>query len=49
MISLSQKAGVLAILLMLTSGSVTADPLETKGEDPVSIVKQTAGSILHKL
>jgi len=49
MISLSHKAGVLAILLILTSGAVTANSLDTKGEDPVSIVKQTAGELLQKL
>lgn len=44
-----QGAGVLAILVTLSSGAVSADALEASGGDPVSIVKQTAGSVLHKL
>ncbi len=44
-----QGAGVLAILVTLSSGAVSADALEAGGGDPVSIVKQTAGSVLHKL
>lgn len=44
-----QKAGVLAILFILSTGAVGADSLESGGSDPVSIVRQTAGSVLHKL
>jgi phospholipid transport system substrate-binding protein len=44
-----QKAGVLAILLTLSTSVVVADLLEAGGSDPVSIVKHTAGNVLHKL
>ncbi len=44
-----QTSGVLAIICTLASGAVIADALEAGGNDPVSIVKQTAGSLLKKL
>jgi phospholipid transport system substrate-binding protein len=44
-----QKTGALAILVTLSAGAVSADSLAAEDADPVSIVKQTAGSVLHKL
>jgi len=42
-------AGAVVALAALTSGTVSADSLEARGADPISIVKQTAGSLLKKL
>ncbi len=44
-----QRTGALAILVTLSSGAVPADSFAAEDADPVSIVKQTAGSVLHKL
>ena len=44
-----QRTGALAIMITLSSGAVSAVSLAAEDADPVSIVKQTAGSVLHKL
>lgn len=44
-----QRAGILAIFFTFSTSAVVANSLEAGGSDPVSIVKQTAGSVLHKL
>ena len=44
-----RAVGILTVIFTLFSGTLSADSLEAGGEDPVSIVKQTAGRILETL
>lgn len=46
---LCQTVGIFTVTLMLSCGVLSADSLAAAGSDPVSIVKQTAGTILETL